>query len=130
MIEGMAAMFKWVIAIRKKRGLSREAFIDYYENHHVPRMTALVPLPAIYRRNYVVLDDPLLAVDGRGGGEEDLPFDCLTECVFDTREEAQRLVAAFSRPEILAIIAADEAHFIEPGCQKMYIVEVRGAPAA
>lgn len=123
-------MFKWVIAIRKKQGLTREAFIDYYENHHVPRMQALIPLPGRYRRNYVVFDDPLLAVDGRDGVGETVPFDCLTECVFDTREEAERLVAAFSSPEILAIINEDEARFIEPGCQKMYIVEVRGAQAA
>lgn len=123
-------MFKWVVAIRKKKGLSREAFIDYYENKHAPMMQKLVPLPDRYRRNYVVLDDPLLNVDGRGGSEEDLPFDCLTECVFETRGEAERLVAAFSRPEILDIINADEVNFIEPGCQKMYIVEVRGTPAA
>jgi uncharacterized protein (TIGR02118 family) len=117
-------MFKWIVHIKKKKGMSRAEFIDYYENKHVPLIRRLLPKIAVYRRNYLVFDDPMLSVDARGGSENDAGYDVLTEDIFDTREEAQALMAAFADPEIHAQIKADEANFVEPGHAKMFIVEV------
>lgn len=120
-------MFKWIVAIKKKKGISRAEFIDYYENKHIPMLREIISLPWVYRRNYVVFSDPLLAIDDRSGGEGDIDFDVLTECIFKTREEAETMVEEFSSAEILNKITADETNFIEPGRAKMYIVEVHGS---
>ncbi len=51
-------------------------------------------------------------------------FDCMTEPVFSTREEAEAQIAAYLDPEIHPIIAADEANFIAPGGLRFYMMEV------
>ena len=117
-------MFKWIVQIKKKQGMTRAEFIDYYENKHEPLIRRLLPRYPIYRRNYLVFDDPMLSIDGRGGSADDAGYDVLTEGVFDTREDAQAFMAAFAKTEIREQIKADEANFVEPGHAKMFIVEV------
>ena len=34
-------MYKYMILMKKKASISREEFIDYYENQHVPLMRAM-----------------------------------------------------------------------------------------
>lgn len=121
-------MFKWVVFIKRKAGMSREDFIDYYENKHAELCRRILPRSYIYRRNYLVHDDPMLKVDNRGGAGDEMEFDVVTESVFGTREEAQALMDAFARPEVYSQIKADEANFVEPGYAKMYIVEVHQSP--
>jgi hypothetical protein len=121
-------MFKWMVFIKRKKGMSREAFIDYYENHHAELCRRLLPRSHIYRRNYLVHNDPMFAPDGRGGAEAEMDFDVVTESVFGTREEAEALMNAFANPEIMKQIQADEANFVEPGHAKMYLVEVYQSP--
>jgi uncharacterized protein (TIGR02118 family) len=117
-------MFKWIVQIKKKAGMSREEFIDYYENKHEPLIRRLLPRYPIYRRNYLVFDDPMLTIDNRGGSAADAGYDVLTESVFPTRADAEAFMAAFAKPEVRAAIKADEANFVEPGCAKMFVVEV------
>jgi uncharacterized protein (TIGR02118 family) len=117
-------MFKWIVQIRKKAGMSREEFIDYYENKHEPLIRRLLPRYPIYRRNYLVFDDPMLKIDNRGGDADYAGYDVLTESVFPTRADAEAFMAAFAQPEVFAAIKADEANFVEPGHAKMFVVEV------
>lgn len=121
-------MFKWMMAIKRKSGISHQEFIDYYENIHAPLLRKLLPPMYIYRRNYLSFDDPMFAVDSRGGGGGDLDFDVITEVLFNTREEALALMAAVAKPETLAIIKADEANFVEPGRAKCFVVSVFQSP--
>jgi hypothetical protein len=121
-------MFKWMMAIKRKNGISHQEFIDYYENTHAPLLRSLLPPMYIYRRNYLTFDDPLFAVDGRGGGNTDLDFDVITEVIFSTREEAEALMAAVANPEIFAKIKADEDNFVEPGRAKCFVVKVCQSP--
>lgn len=118
-------MFKWIVMIKKKKGMSREEFIDYYENRHEPLIRELLPRSVVYRRNYLIFNDPMLNADGRGGDAEEAGFDVLTESVFSTREDAEALMKAFASPGIFERIRADEDNFVEPGHAKMYVVEVR-----
>src|SRR5215469_9896671 len=95
-------VFKWMMAIKRKRGITHQQFIDYYENKHAPLLRSLLPPMQIYRRNYLIFDDPMFAVDNRGGSDNDLDFDVITEVIFSTRQEAEALMAAVARPEIFA----------------------------
>jgi len=132
-------MFKWIATIKRKKGMTREAFIDYYENKHIPLIRRTIGQTYIYRRNYVVYEDPILTVvrsgptfrqevAAHGGGIEDDDFDVLSECIFSTREDAQTQLSRFADPEISRIIQEDEAKFCEPGRSKIYIVEVHQCP--
>ena len=79
-------MYKYMILMKKKKSISRAQFMDYYENSHVPLMRSLVSGRELYRRNYIVADDPMFNVDGRQGSTEDFGFDVITECAFAARE--------------------------------------------
>ena len=118
-----------MILMKKKSSITREEFIDYYESRHVPLMRSLVSGRELYRRNYIAVDDPMFAVDGRLGDANELGFDVITECAFATRDEAEAAKqTALASPENLARVKADEGHFIEPGSVRMFVVEVRQSP--
>jgi hypothetical protein len=117
-------MYKRIIQIKKKAGLSRADFIDYYENHHEPLIRRLIGINSTYRRNYLLFDDPMLNVGGFGGSREQAGFDVLTERVFGSRAESEAVMKAYANPDIFAQLKADEAQFIEPDGIKAYSVEV------
>lgn len=103
-------MIKMIFTMRRKAGISREAFIDHYERHHVPLALSFIPPPLVYRRNYVA-------------DKQDDTFDVVTEIAYATPEEAGQAQAAMASPEAIAAIRADEDRFIESGSVRSYLVE-------
>lgn len=126
-------MIKFVQLIRRRPDLSRQQFIDYYEQHHAPLLMRLLPGFHTYRRNYVSLDDPL-AGDGRDtfasdrAFEADADFDVISEVVFASREDMERNVAAYFDQANQALIVEDELHFIAPKGVRRFVVEVHSSP--
>ena len=47
-------MFKVFAFLTKKQDLDLQAFINHYENDHVPLIGRLAPPPLVYKRNYLV----------------------------------------------------------------------------
>jgi hypothetical protein len=95
------------IALLKARaGLSREEFVDYYENHHVPLILSLAPAPDYYARNYVP------ETDQRGFPAD---FDVMTHLKF-TDEPARRTWLSL-------VLAEDEARFLDRARTRAWIVE-------
>jgi hypothetical protein len=120
-------MFSTILTIRKRRDISREEFIEYYENAHTALVGHLLPSTILqYRRNYIIDEDPLSRrlAQGRGDDTEMPDVAVVTEARFATREDAEALVEAFLSDEILPRILADEAHFIEPGGVRWRVAEV------
>ena len=120
-------MFKFIALIKRKQGMSRQEFIDYYENHHAKLGPSMFPdifaKCRLYRRNYLVFDDPFPSDAAYKDRQTTAGFDVVTECMFDTREEAEALFSAATRtPEKAKIIQADGERFVENHAQ-MYIVE-------
>ena len=126
-------MFKYIALIKKKPGMSRHEFIDFYENTYVPRVTKMFAAEfetcRLYRRNYLVFNDPFSSFKGYPeyeATEAGAGFDVVTECMFDTREEAEALLsAAYRNPEMVEIVRADGDKFIDNHNARMYVVEVR-----
>jgi uncharacterized protein (TIGR02118 family) len=116
-------MFKCITMIKKKAGMSRQEFIDYYETRHAPLVRKLIPGIQIYRRNYVIAEDGLFFADKAGPG-----FDAVTEGVFNTRQEAEAFVARLANPETARQIQEDEVNFVAPGSSGTYVVEVHQSP--
>jgi hypothetical protein len=53
------AMLKVFAFLTKREDMGARAFIDYYENNHVPLVLSIAPTPTVYKRNYLVRDDEL-----------------------------------------------------------------------
>ena len=102
-----------VMALLKSRtGMSRDEFIDYYENHHVPLVLSRAPAPSYYTRNYL----PVVA-DRRDQAD----FDVVTHMKFadhDTHHDWLVLVLAQDSG-----VAADEARFLDRTRTRSWIVE-------
>jgi hypothetical protein len=121
-------MFKLIMAIRRKEGLTREEFRDYYENNHVKLAERLNIAPPGYRRNYVVDNDPLLEGVDEDRKDKSPTFDVLTETMYSSREEAEEIFTRFADPAVFNAVVEDENKFIAPGGIKFYIVETAGHP--
>ena len=110
-------MIKVIALLRRKEGLSREAFIAYYETRHAPLIRSLLPGIADYRRNYVdragAFESPVAAVD----------FDSVTEMRFASRADYDAFLAVAAWPEVAAAIAADEENVFDRAATRMFVVD-------
>ena len=113
-------MFKTIALLRCKPGLTREAFVDYYETKHAPLIRSLLPGIVDYRRNFV---------DREGlfefGGAAPIDFDVVTELWFEDRAAYDRFIARCAEPEIAQRIADDEENLFDRTASRMMIVEER-----
>lgn len=115
-------MFKMIFMVKKRPDISREAFIDFYDNQHVPMMRELTKGKgvSVHRRNYIVRNDPPdPAVTGPDDG-----FDAITELLYASREAADEAARMFADPELLRQSKEDQAKFLLPAETRRYIVEV------
>jgi EthD domain len=118
-------MIKMVGLFRIKAGMSRDAFIDYYEKRHVPLILALLPQIIEYRRSYVLADGSFVA-GHVGGVAPQPPFDVLTEVWFQNRAAYDSMCAATSDPAIGGRIAQDEENLFDRSHMIMCLVEEHG----
>jgi uncharacterized protein (TIGR02118 family) len=101
--------------LTKRKDLETEAFIDYYENHHVPLVLSLAPTPAIYKRNYLIRGDEF-------NREADaIDFDVITELAFPDRAAFVEWIEKLS----VEAIGADEEKFLDRSQTRAYVIEER-----
>jgi hypothetical protein len=112
-----------IIALLKRRaGMSMEAFVEYYETNHAPLVLRLVPYITDYRRNYVEQGSAFASMDGK---EPDC--DVITEAWFATEEDFAKFSEVGSRPEIREIVIRDELNFLDRGSIRMFVVRERAS---
>jgi hypothetical protein len=111
-------MFKIMAFLTKREDLETRAFIEYYENHHVPLICSLAPTPIGYKRSYLVRHDDSNVDDGT------IDFDVVTELVFPDRAAylawGRRLSEATAGAPV---IAQDESKFLERSRTRAFVVE-------
>jgi len=111
-------MFKLIVLAKRRPGMTREEFRDYYEKHHAVLVRNLTPLMRKYRRNYLA---PLTGTGPLPGTEQEPPFDCVTEAWFDRAEDFQRTVAQLAaQPEKTAALASDEEQLFDRATIRMF----------
>lgn len=110
-------MFKVLIFLKRKPGMSLEAFRDYYENVHAKLALKHSGGMKRYVRRYVRPFPNVIT-----GKVEELDFDVVTECWFESKEA----FAANALPEsIREEIAADEERvFDRPKTRFVTVSEV------
>jgi uncharacterized protein (TIGR02118 family) len=106
-------MFKVFAYLTKRDDITPEAFKDYYENHHVPLVLSLAPLPKVYKRNYLVRGD------SANLESPTIEFDVVTEQVWDDRSGFENWIATLGVPAI----AEDEARFLDRSQTKAYVID-------
>jgi len=112
--------FKVMALLRKKPGLSKAAFIDHYENRHVPLIKSLFGGIVEYRRSYVDLTGAILS-DGVAPPD----FDVVTELWFKDRSGYQEMLAGPDNPEVAMRVADDEAQFLDCSKTRFFVVDER-----
>lgn len=112
-------MFKVFGFLSKKEGITTQAFIDYYENHHVPLICRLAPTPNVYKRNYLSRGDEL------NRGDNAIDFDVVTELVFPDRAAYLEWRAALSKPGSGEQVVADEVKFLDRSRTMACIIDER-----
>ena len=105
--------------LTKRAGMETQAFIDYYENNHVPLICSLAPTPIGYKRNYILRSDELnkeaIMID----------FDVVTELVFPDRAAYLAWRAQLSKPGSGERVVADEEKFLDRSRTRACIIEER-----
>lgn len=121
-------MFKFVTLIKKKEGITRDEFIEYYEKKHIPFLLETFPefqKAVLYRRNYLRFGDAVSEEPDRSGDFGYAGFDVVNEVMFPKREDAIALMdASYKNAETYRKVLEDEDQFVERGHVKMYVVDV------
>ncbi|QUT04141.1 EthD domain-containing protein [Sphingobium phenoxybenzoativorans] len=109
-------MFKTLTLLKRKPGLSMEAFISQYEGVHARIGEKYLAGRAIhYARRF--LHSP-------GDGEPaDKPYDVAMEIWFADRAAFDRTLEALADPEVAAEIAADEERLFDRPHNRMFVLE-------
>jgi uncharacterized protein (TIGR02118 family) len=110
-------MVKVFAFLTRRNGLDTEAFIDHYENKHVPLVLSLAPAPLIYKRNYVVRGDEFNRED------DAIDFDVVTELVFCDRNAYEGWIEKLG----VDAVAADEHRFLERARTRAYVIDERSS---
>ena len=106
--------FKVVLLAKKRADISFEKFRDYYSNHHIQMMNGLLKHgAAIHRRNFVIHADP------ENPGE----YDVISEVFYEDLSVAQATMQELSDPELHRKRVEDEANFLIPESERVFMVE-------
>ncbi|HTV94986.1 MAG TPA: EthD domain-containing protein [Steroidobacteraceae bacterium] len=116
-------MIKNIAFLKCKAGLSREAFIEYYETKHAPLILAIAPQISQYRRSYIIPSGAIVMP-----GAAPLDFDVVTELWYPDRQAHRAAMAAFTLPANAERIARDEENLFDRSRTRFFEVEERRSP--
>lgn len=114
-------MIKTIALLKSKPGMTREQFVDYYENRHAPFIRAMLSGIVDYRRNYIDLDDAHVFP-----GAAPVDFDVITEIRFADRAAYDEAMAVLAKPENWAALVADEENLFDRDKTRMFVVRETG----
>ena len=109
-----------VTLLKRKPGMSREAFIAYYESRHAVLAARVVPGLMEYRRMYIDPEHMAFGMPSASPG-----YDVITTLVFANAAAYQAAFQALSDPEISQQIAEDEEHLFDRSGIRAWVVDER-----
>ncbi len=111
-------MFKVMVLIKRKPGMSIEDFIAYYETTHAPLGISKVPNMKRYVRHFLrPYGNDVYSAD------DEAPYDVLTELWFDDEADFEQGMAYLTDPDTAAIIAADEEKLFDRSSIRFTVME-------
>jgi uncharacterized protein (TIGR02118 family) len=113
------ACYKILLFMKRRPGMTMQAFQDYYENHHVPLALKYSSNITRYFRRYLCPQP-----NPETGASGELQFDVITELWFDDEAKFQGTVKYLSTSVMPDEIVADEKQlFDRPTMRIATIVE-------
>ncbi len=109
-------VYKILIFLKRRPGMSVPAFREYYENTHARLCEKYAVGLKRYFRRYL---DPLPTP----GATEELPFDVITELWFENRSVFEAMKAFTVRGELPADVLADEERLFDRPKSRFVMVE-------
>jgi hypothetical protein len=113
----MAKTFKILIFLKRRPGMSVEAFRDYYESHHAKLCEKYTTGVQRYMRRFL---DPL--PDRATGTTEDLPFDVVTELWFKDEAVFEATVRYLSTSSMPQEVIEDEERLFDRAISRVATV--------
>jgi uncharacterized protein (TIGR02118 family) len=95
--------YKILLPMKRKPGMSIQAFRDYYENHHAPFCAKFSAAVYRYIRRYL---EPHGHPETGPAGE--LPYDVITELWFDNEAAFQSTLSYLTTSVMPDVVVADE----------------------
>lgn len=123
---------KIMVLLKRKPGMTMEAFRAHYEGSHVVlAYKYLGHLMADYRRNYALPVDPgAQSSDTANPGVADSPFDCITELWLHDHNAWLEMQRIISDPVTGKIFMDDEEHFLDRPSLRIFACEEETAVPA
>ncbi|WP_340317898.1 EthD domain-containing protein [Rhizorhabdus argentea] len=121
-------MYKMMMFMKRKEGISFEQFRDHYENVHIPLCTKwlapfIVDFKRYYPQNlinlYVGREDADQAPNNDGG----VDYDAVS--IYSVKDQAalDALLKVAQDPEFTRAVTADEANFVDRAKSRQTLVE-------
>lgn len=114
-------MIRVIVFIWKIDGISREDFIRYYENNHVPLVNDLLPFYSLYERQYPT---QCLYPDGTKSAA-----DAITQLGFADVDAYEAWLVELAKPDVIETIRKDEANFLDSSATQMWLLQIDGTPS-
>lgn len=115
-------MYKLISLVKRKPGLTKQQFKEYYENHHTKLGEKFLPPYCVkYSRRYL---DPIVS-PMKPDNEPGPDFDCQVDLWFidEANYRAFEASVASAPPEEIANIVADEENFCDRAQTVRYVVD-------
>jgi hypothetical protein len=113
----MSKIYKILLFMKRRPGMSMEEFRDYYENHHAPLCLTYASGMRRYERRYLTPHpNPETGADG------ELPFDVITELSFDDEAIFRNTVAYLSTSKMPDAVVEDEKRLFDRSKLRMATV--------
>jgi uncharacterized protein (TIGR02118 family) len=116
-------VIKVVAALKRKPGLTLDAFSAYYFDQHAPLFRRVVPPEVAAGIKHYVQNHALQL----GHGTSEAPYDCVTEMGFDDLDAMQRWADWYASPAG-KVLRDDEENFMDRG-KRVVVVTVERVPA-
>lgn len=101
-------MYKMIVFLKRKAGLTDAAFRDYYEQHHAALVRRAAPQMRKYVRNYLTpMGNAAYPPDATGA------VDCVTEAWFATQADCEAAIAGILNSTLVDEIARDEENLFD-----------------
>lgn len=110
-------MFKILLFMKRRPGMSVEDFRSYYESRHVPLCLKYTQGVARYVRRFL---DP--QIHAETGKNDEMPYDVITELWFDDRAIWEASVAHISTTIMPDEVVADELNVFDRPTMRMATV--------
>jgi EthD domain len=109
--------YKILLFMKRRPGMSVEAFQDYYENHHAPLCVTYASGMKRYERRFLTPHP-----NPETGATEELAFDVITELWFDDETTFRNTVTYLSTSKMPEAVVEDEKRLFDRSKTRMATV--------